>query len=68
VLALVADCDLAVHRGDTSNADVVTDLERRISQVIAVAGNTDVPAKSRHQHPVLPSSPLPQRSDYRAGY
>ena len=45
VLAVVADCDLAVHGGDIGSADIIARLRPRLGRVWAVRGNNDVPAK-----------------------
>lgn len=43
VLAIVADCDLAVHVGDIGNAGVLNRLRPRRGSVWAVRGNNDRP-------------------------
>lgn len=45
ILAVVADCDLAVHGGDIGSAEVIARLRPRSGRVWAVSGNNDVPAK-----------------------
>jgi len=44
VLAVVADCDLAVHGGDIGNAAVMACLQPRHGPVWAARGNNDRPA------------------------
>lgn len=43
VLAIVADCDLAVHVGDIGNAGILNRLRPRRGSVWAVRGNNDRP-------------------------
>ncbi len=45
ILAVVAECDLAVHGGDIGSASVIARLRPRLGRIWAVSGNNDVPAK-----------------------
>ena len=45
VLAVVADCDLAVHGGDVGNAAVIAQLQPRRGTVWAARGNNDRPSQ-----------------------
>lgn len=45
VLALVADCDIAVHGGDIGGVSVLASLQPKLGQVYAVRGNNDVHGK-----------------------
>ncbi|EIC21398.1 metallophosphoesterase family protein [Thiorhodovibrio frisius] len=42
ILALVADCDMAVHGGDIGSVAVLASLQPKLGQVYAVRGNNDV--------------------------
>nr|WP_207187958.1 metallophosphoesterase family protein [Thiorhodovibrio winogradskyi] len=42
VLALVAECDIAIHGGDIGSVAVLASLQPRLGQVYAVRGNNDV--------------------------
>lgn len=43
ILALVADCDIAVHGGDIGSMAVLASLQPQSGRVYAVRGNNDVP-------------------------
>lgn len=43
IATLVEDCDIAVHAGDICSAAVIDTMRPRLGQVIAVAGNNDLP-------------------------
>jgi putative phosphoesterase len=43
VLAVVAECDIAVHAGDILTARVLQELHEVVDEVHAVRGNNDVP-------------------------
>ena len=62
IAALVAECDLAVHAGDVGNAEVLTRLQARGTEAIAVRGNNDTPQKwsvaQRHVLETLPDQGL----------
>ncbi len=45
VLGVVADCDIVVHAGDIMGKHILDDLHARNEQVIAVAGNNDIPER-----------------------
>ncbi len=42
ILALVAECDIAVHGGDIGSVAVLASLQPKLGQVYAVRGNNDV--------------------------
>ena len=44
VAQVVSDCDVVIHAGDFCGAAVVHELNRLNDNVIAVAGNNDIPA------------------------
>jgi putative phosphoesterase len=42
IAQLVADCDIAIHAGDIGAASVLAEMQPRLGQVVAVAGNNDL--------------------------
>lgn len=43
ILAIISDCDIAIHAGDIGNSSVLYSLHPKTGHVIAVAGNNDKP-------------------------
>jgi uncharacterized protein len=62
VLAVVAECDLAVHAGDIGSAWVIARLRPLQGRVWAVSGNNDVPSRWPESDRDLLAS-LPERLD-----
>ncbi len=54
ILAVVAECDIAVHGGDVGNAKILHQLQPRSGRVVAVSGNNDTERKwPMAQHDLL---------------
>jgi uncharacterized protein len=54
ILAVVAECDIAVHGGDVGNAKILHQLQPRSGRVVAVSGNNDTERKwPMGQHDLL---------------